>query len=176
MQALVISNMSLVHKPLCRYSATMLSDRFRCTLVDSAQMSSSPWSTLALTMRTSSTGLSSAATFTRPILCTEEKTSSQYSVSGILGCVLQPRTDLHSALDSSKDSVFPIQPGGRRKCDEELTACRAKIEFSQLFQTSCSLVPFGHVPFVLGPLLAMLKIPAPVCFKSERISSSNFSP
>jgi len=77
-------------------------------------------------MRTSSTGLSSAATFTRPILCTEEKTSSQYIVLGILGCALQPRTDFHPALDSSKNSVFPIQPGCRRKCNEELTACRAK--------------------------------------------------
>lgn len=31
-------------------------------------------------------------------------------------------------------------------------------------------------PFVLGPELAMLRIPAPVCLRSLRISSSNFSP
>ena len=31
-------------------------------------------------------------------------------------------------------------------------------------------------PFVLGPLLAMERIPAPVCFSSRVISSSNFAP
>lgn len=32
------------------------------------------------------------------------------------------------------------------------------------------------LPFVFGPELAMLRIPAPVCFSSGEISSSNFSP
>jgi len=163
-----------VHKSLYRASAAYCRVQLRCALVDIDQMSSSPWSTLALTMRTSSTGLSSAATFTRPILCTEKKPSSQYSVSDILGCILLSRTDFHSTLDSSEDSVFSIQPGRRRKCDEELTTCRAKV--SVLSRKSCWIARFGHAPFVFGPLLAMLKMPAPVCFKSERISSSNFSP
>jgi hypothetical protein len=100
-------------------------------------MSSSPWSTLALTMRTSSTGRSSAPTFTRPILWTE---SGQHSVSDImLGGSFQARTDLHSTLDSSKDSVLSIQPGSRRKRDEELTACEAKICVSVLSRQLCTL-------------------------------------
>lgn len=32
------------------------------------------------------------------------------------------------------------------------------------------------LPFVLGPLFAILKMPAPVCFKPSWISSANFSP
>ena len=115
----------------------LIPSRFAAFLANLAQMSSSPWSTLALTMRTSSTGRSSAPTFTSPILCTE---TSQHSVLEImLDCAIQSRTDFHSALDSSKDRVLPVEPGSRRKCDEELTACKAKSESVYYLMHRCSL-------------------------------------
>ena len=73
MQALVISYVSLVREPLPRNSTLYCRAGFHCTLVNIAQMSSSPWSTLALTIFTSSTGRSSAPTLTRPILWTDER-------------------------------------------------------------------------------------------------------
>ena len=170
MQALVISYVSLVHEPLCRHSAVYCRVRSRCVLVDIAQMSSSPWSTLALTMRTSSTGLSSAATFTRPILCTEERISIVSQTSWIAPFGHVPI--FIPLLTLPKIVCLPSNHGVGAKVIKNWDPAEPK-QVSVLSQTLCC---FCHIPFVFGPLLAMLKMPAPVCFKSERISSSNFSP
>lgn len=91
---------------------------------------SSPCSTRALTILTSSSGLSSAPVLTKPSFFT----------------VLSP------LFTRPKMVCFPSNHGVgasvMKNCD----------------------------PLVLGPELAILRIPAPVCFRSERISSSNFSP
>lgn len=91
---------------------------------------SSPCSTRALIILTSSSGLSSAPVLTKPSFFT----------------VLSP------LFTRPKMVCFPSNHGVgasvMKNCD----------------------------PLVLGPELAILRIPAPVCFRSERISSSNFSP
>jgi hypothetical protein len=87
--------------------------------------------------------------------------------------------DPHSAADASKDGVLSVEPRGGSKRDE--TTVQKKIS-STLSHNSFHAILFGRgithnwLPLVFGPELAMLKIPAPVCFKDGWISSSNLAP
>lgn len=81
-----------------------------------------------------------------------------------------PLHDPQPTLHASENGVLPVQPRTRRQRDEELTCEKPSAESLSPDQTE------NLLPFVFGPLFAMLNTPAPVCLSDGLISSSKASP
>ena len=87
-----------------------------------------------------------------------------------------PLDHLHPCVDPTEDCVLAVEPRRRRKRDEELPPPhkRPQQEPSEQARGLGGWRVEGRTcePLVLGPELAMERIPAPVCFSCFVISSS----
>lgn len=76
--------------------------------------------------------------------------------------------NVHAFDDLTEDNVLAVQPRGLLSADEELGAvARGMSEIASSNRNDNA--------YVLGPALAMERIPGPVCLR-EKFSSLNFSP
>lgn len=84
--------------------------------------------------------------------------------------------DVHTLDNGSKDDVLAIQPCGFSSAQENCWQRNQKVRKHFQYQGSTRILWNLHwEPLVLGPALAMDKIPAPVCL-SWKFSSGNFPP